>query len=280
MEKYLFGPLHQELGQEILMTRPRILSAIKRLKENDPECTTTVLSFTGRGALYHTADAFLGYGTYKQFWKVANLPMIVAKVCNVKNYQKVDASSEPINPCGFESVQLKDEWIEKANEIVSEDFITISIRMRRDEGARNFLAWDRILEGLKDFKVICTSPRINAPDLKILFLEDLIGEKNKDSMGIEMALHANSKICVTTNTGSAGIMLLSNPQKVLIFGGTTGYATGWTGLLENLSKNNPIYRTKLISPPKNSSFHSIMQDKIKQIPIADELCKAIKKEMA
>jgi len=267
MNNFLFGPYKEELGYEILIIRPLVLSGIERIRSINKENTITVCSISNRKALYNTADKFIGLGSWEVHQRDRQIN--ISKICNEEKYLKLNEKTEyPKHSMPL----LKKEWFEIANDIVEENYITISVRYRTEESARNFFSWNRIIENLKSkkHKIICTSPNNTPTKLEVPYLEDFIGKENDDSMGIEMCLHSRSKMCLSTNSGSAGVMLLSNPQKVLIFGGVAGFAQGWNGLHRELLENKE-YKTQLIIPPPEVQYNGLCQTSDQQNWVADRV---------
>jgi hypothetical protein len=257
-----------ELGWSILFARPRILSKIASIKIADPDSQAHVLCYANTHVLYHTADKFLTFGHH-------HIDRTPSHGYDLKDYIQINLDNEPVTKNGYVLPPIKKEWTEKAKSIISTPYVSFSARLRSKEGYRNFSAWGMIGVGLKSMgvSVICTTPKNMAYDMPVPYLEDFIGPDNPDSMGIEMAIHNESQACVCTNSGAAGIMLLSNPKNFVIFGGVTGFAPGWDGLHTLLSTHNEGYITKMIDT--GMTFNGC--DTAPHPAIADVVIKQVKK---
>jgi len=242
-EKFVYTMSDPELGWEILIARPRVLAGIARLKRADPNVEVAYASYASRHVLYQTVDKFIsvgGYSNWETYWENPSLK-------EYDGYKKLDYQNEAVDEYSYPLPKI-DQWIEKAKGLMPQPYVTISARLRIREGNRNFKSWGMIASALesKGLKVICTSPRSGSPPVGVAYLEDLIEKDDPDSMGIEMALHNGSEMSITTNTGAAGIMLMSNPKRFMIFGGAIGFKPGWDGMYDILAKSQS-YRTKFIN---------------------------------
>jgi len=78
-------------------------------------------------------------------------------------------------------------------------------------------------------------------------------------------MHAGAFACFASNTGSAGLMLYSNPPAVFVFGGVNGYAPGWDGFRNSLAKMKG-YQTELIQPnPVLGPYEQTTEDALKRL---------------
>jgi len=259
-----------ELGWEILIARPRIFSGITKIRRAIPEAKFAVVSFTNRHVLYQFADTFIPRGHCRDLFPFSPSDMSLGQLNLVDGsaYKKLDYRNEGIVDGAYALPTIREEWSEKAKSIIQPPYLTISARLRSAEGNRNYCIWGKIAGQLKanGLQLVCTTPRWGAPEMGIPYLEDFIGKDNPDSMRIEMALHRSAEMTITSNTGAAGIMLLSNPKATLIFGGIKGYPPGWDGLHKMLSMNQG-YRTRFLDPNLELSG----ADKAYQFVAADEI---------
>lgn len=264
---YIRGPC--EFGIEIILGRPNFVMAARKAKQQGYHIV--VAGYMGWHPLYEIADEYWGvknWNSNKQdeargslVAKNRELALVTSFHGALAKTNSFQANAQAITEnVGFQLLHNIDYAAcglprpsQRAIELVSSitqgrPFITMA-PVKRQVGfeARDYHQWEKLYEKLAQLglDIYATSPKKGSVSVPCRFLEDVAGPENL--MDLEIAFYSMARISITSNTGSAGLMISSNCPNVIIFGGVGGHSPGWNGVAESLGKLDG-YKTKIFVP--------------------------------
>lgn len=278
-----FGPLMSEFGEELFAWRPCVTRGISLAKEKGYH--TVVASRVSRHPLYPDADEYWGVAPFGGFSQISGLEPIVqeafGEVSNAKQSGFLDKGHSYIASRPSSGAE------DRARELVDgKRIMCLCARYRTAEGSRNFPYWQNVVDGIlkidPEIDIICTSTKPGSYDLsRVRYLQDMVGTFNL--MDVEICLNRKALCCISSNTGSVGVMIYGLTPNVIVLGGTMGLGIGWHGLRDVVAKENGCQPTSIIlaeggNPPSPPLYHyiDIYRDETKGMQYAGQAVERVR----